>query len=335
MKRSRRVEKLARLYCAYALRRPSAPGRLPIRLWLEPTNACNLRCVMCPNSQPDRMKTGMMDLDLFKRIVDEAEGEVHDVNLHHRGESLLHADFPEMARYASGRGMVTRLHTNATRLDEQMSRALIEAGLDFISFSFDGYEKETYESIRIGADFDETLGNVVRFLELKRELGSPGPFTVLEVIEFGRDRAPEEVRRGFHQRLEGVGLDRLVTKPPHNWAGSYDEGRGGTPVPAQPSVRAGGRITPCTFPWFALVVFWNGDVVACPQDFFGENLVGNLHNRTLSEIWNGDELGRLRREMARGELEGRKACAGCDMLDRRTFMRIPVANLKTFLKEMG
>ncbi len=76
---------------------------LPIRLWIEPTSFCNLKCVMCPNKDLDRRDKGYMPLELFRKIVDEAAGFIHEANLIHRGESLLHPDFFEMVRYA-GRG---------------------------------------------------------------------------------------------------------------------------------------------------------------------------------------------------------------------------------------
>ena len=64
-----------------------------------------------------------------------------------------------------------------------MSKSLIEAGLDLISFSFDGYNKKSYESIRVKANFDKTLANIERLFELKKELKSKTPKTVMEIME--------------------------------------------------------------------------------------------------------------------------------------------------------
>ena len=77
---------------------------LPIRLWIEPTSFCNLKCVMCPNKDLDRKDKGYMPLELFRKIVDEATGFIHEANLIHRGESLLHPEFFEMVRYAHDGG---------------------------------------------------------------------------------------------------------------------------------------------------------------------------------------------------------------------------------------
>ena len=87
---------------------------LPIRLWVEPTSYCNLRCVMCPQSFPRAHAKGYMDWDLFRKIIDEAAEFVYDINLHHTGESTLHKRLPDMIAYARQAGIYTRLHSNGT-----------------------------------------------------------------------------------------------------------------------------------------------------------------------------------------------------------------------------
>ena len=102
---------------------------LPIRLWIEPTSFCNLKCVMCPNKDLDAKDKGRMTFELFRKIVDEAKNFIHEANLIHRGESLLHPEFFEMVRYAADAGIVTKLHTNGTLLDETKARAPSRVGL--------------------------------------------------------------------------------------------------------------------------------------------------------------------------------------------------------------
>ena len=102
-----------------------------------------------------------MDFDLYKKIIDEAKDFVFDVNLFHRGESLLHPRIYDMIKYANEKGIYTRLFTNATLLDDKNAKSIIDSGLDFISFSFDGYTKEDYEKVRINFDFDKTINNII------------------------------------------------------------------------------------------------------------------------------------------------------------------------------
>ena len=105
---------------------------------------------------------GTMEMSLYRKIIDEARAFAFDINLAHRGESLLHPHLIEAIRYAKSQGLYTRLHTNGSLLTEDLSREIIASGLDRLSFSFDGFTKEAYEGIRRGGDFDKTIGNIIR-----------------------------------------------------------------------------------------------------------------------------------------------------------------------------
>ena len=106
-----------------------------------------------------------------------------DVHLLHRGESLLRPELFDMVGYARDAGLDTRFHTNGTLLDEEKSRKLIAAGLDQFAVSIDGFDAETYERVRVNADFEKTIGNIVRFLGIKKELGADKPKALIEFID--------------------------------------------------------------------------------------------------------------------------------------------------------
>ena len=307
------------------------PGYLPIRMWVEPTNACNLKCVMCPQSSDTAFERGFMDFALFTKIIDEAKHFVYDVNLHHSGESLLHPQILDMIRYAKHAGIYTRLHTNATKLDEEKARGILDAGLDFLSFSFDGYDKETYEGIRRGANFEKTLENILRFLRLKKERSAQRPLTIFEVIDFSaKPGTPSglipatDAQLAFQKEFADVPLDKFILKAPHNWAGTYDaEGN-----PLHPD-----KYCACTFPWYALVVFWNGNVSPCPQDFFNNLRLGNLREASIREVWHDAPLTTIREKMKTRQYQDLHPCAACDLLYRDSFLGVPTSHLKNFVRE--
>jgi radical SAM protein with 4Fe4S-binding SPASM domain len=294
---------------------------LPVRLWIEPTSVCNLRCIMCPNKDLEKSQKGFMEFELFKKIVDEARGFVFDVHLLHRGESLLHPDFFKMVRYAQEAGLVTRFHTNGTLLDEEKSYELIESGLDQFAFSFDGYDQESYERIRVPADFEETVGNIVRFLEIKKRLKARRPYTIIELIHFPElfdDKGRTKLKE-FKRRFQGLPLDKLVVKELHNWAGDYG------------AADRGKTYSPCTFLWHALIIFWDGSVLPCTQDFFGYYGLGNVKETSIADIWNSEKMMVLRGKVIRGKVEDLETCSQCDRLWRKQFLGIPRDYLGRFL----
>lgn len=300
------------------------PGYLPIRLWLEPTNACNLKCVMCPQSSDSTFQRGFMDFAVFKDIIDEAKAFVYDMNLHHSGESLLHPDIVPMIRYAKESGIYTRMHTNATLLDEDRARGILEAGLDFLSFSFDGYDKKTYENIRRGANFEKTLDNILNFLRLKKELGRQRPFTIFEVINFSDKTDDTAAQERFRKQFDDLPLDQFILKAAHNWGGTY--GADGKPLHPE-------KYCACTFPWYAMVIFWNGNASPCPQDFFNQLYLGNVQETSIREVWHGEPLVELRHKMKTKAYQDLSPCATCDLLYRDAFLGIPTSHLRNFIRE--
>ena len=323
-----RLAQMAAGYWTRALK----PGYAPIRMWIEPTNTCNLKCVMCPQSSDEKpFKRGFMEFALFRKIIDEAKTFVYDMNLHHTGESLLHPEIIEMIRYAKQAGIYTRMHTNATKLTEEKAKGMLEAGLDFLSFSFDGFEKQTYESIRRGANFENTLENILNFLRMNRAQGKRRPITVFEVIDFSAQPGTPSgaipvtpAQRDFQKQFDGLPLDKFTLKAPHNWAGKFDAD--GQPLHPE-------KFCACTFPWYALVVFWNGNVSPCPQDFFNDLCLGNLRDASIRDVWRGAQAVHLREKMKNRQFHDLNPCATCDLLYRDSLLGIPTAHLKNFIRE--
>jgi radical SAM protein with 4Fe4S-binding SPASM domain len=321
------LQNLARSYLDYRLERePSSP---PIRLWVEPTSRCNLECPYCPNKDLPKAELGLMPLDLYRKIVaDAAAFGVHDLNLFHRGESLIHRGIYEMIATAREHGLSTRLHTNATFLSREKAAKLLDAGLDFVSFSVDGYTKEVYERNRVGGEFEETLANIRGFLELKRERGATKPFSVLQVMEIGIDGGEAvRQRRAFLESFRGLPLDRFYVRTPHNWAGSVDT------VTPQALEEAGYTHICCTFPWYSMTILYDGRVSACPQDFMAEIILGDVSRQTLAEVWNGAPMKRLREAHRTRSLGGYPACMKCDRVWRKTVLGVPTDYLKDFVSD--
>jgi len=293
---------------------------LPVRLWIELTSECNYRCVMCPNKDLKEKDIGYMTLDLFKKIINEAANFVYEINLAHRGESLLHPRILDAISYAKEKKVVTRLHTNGSLLTETVSRKILDSGLDRLSFSFDGYEKNTYEKIRKNGDFEKTITNIVRFLEIKKETGSRKPGTAIEVINFDSiKKGDPHKKKEFTRRFENLPLDSFIMKELHNWGGELKQKRGKD------------AYTVCPFPWNALIICWDGSVLPCTQDFFNINVVGDMNTSTLRSIWNGDKMVSLRKDLAKGRAANLKPCSGCDRLWRKGIFGVPREYLWKFL----
>lgn len=73
--------------------------RFPTVFYIEPTNDCNLSCIMCPRKK-SRKEVGYMSFDLFRHVVDQlADRNIAQLSLHLTGEPLLHPRIVAMVRY--------------------------------------------------------------------------------------------------------------------------------------------------------------------------------------------------------------------------------------------
>ena len=45
----------------------------PVTVWVEPTNRCNIKCVMCPNPAIPKGDLGFMEMDVYKNIIDQVQ----------------------------------------------------------------------------------------------------------------------------------------------------------------------------------------------------------------------------------------------------------------------
>ena len=317
-----KIGRMVRIFLDYR-RRQAAPDTLPLRLWIETASCCNLRCVMCPNKELAAANKGLMDLALFQKIIDQARHFALDVNLHHRGEPLMNPALFDMIRYANAAGLKVRFHTNGTLLDETKARRLLEACPDLVSFSFDGFTKASYESARVGANFEQTRDNILRLIALRRELGRQKPYVVIEKIRF-RDPAaagdPVAIQALHRQFLE-AGVDEIIEKEEYVWA-----------APTAPELAGKHTCAICTFPWYAMVICADGTVTPCPQDFYATLQLGNARATPLKEIWNGPAYQQLRRQFAT-DIASLAICRKCDRLRRKMVGGVPWQYMATFLTD--
>jgi radical SAM protein with 4Fe4S-binding SPASM domain len=324
MNKMKQIASLGKIFANYKKRNP-LPDSLPIRLWIEPASICNLKCIMCLNKDAPPSEKGIMEWELYKKIIDEVKDYVYDVYLHHRGEPLMHPEFPRMIEYARSAGLKVKFHTNGTLMKPALSEKILEAGPDLVSFSVDGFTKEAYEKIRVNADFEKTMENISAFLQKKKEKGLTRPYTIVEEIDFPQFRTPadEANRKDFSARFRELGLDEMIFKKLYNWAGY---------LKMDGMEKGEITYTACTFLWYAAVILWNGEVSPCPQDYFAKLKLGNLKNHTLREIWAGEAYEGLRKKMASG-IGGISPCSECDRLARKKVGGIPFQYLFSYLND--
>lgn len=284
----------------------------PLEVFIEPTNYCNLKCIICPQAAGIKRAKGYMDLALFKQIIDKAKAAgVLKATLHLSGESLLHKNIIDMILYAKKKGLYVRFHTNATLLSSDLADKILRSGLDEISFSFDDPRKETYEKIRVNAEFDKTLGNIKRFLALKKKLRVNKPLVIIQRIKLSNLDYGFDNEEKYRDIFQGFPVDKFNTILTHNWAGTRKDS-------FIEDYTAGHQKVPCMAIWSRFAIGWDGLAYACCNDMDGKLFIGDIKNSGIMDIWNGKAMVALRNIMAKADYAKIEACNNCDVLLRAT-----------------
>lgn len=273
----------------------------PLCVDVESAAVCDLACPFCFRqwiATPDKI----IDFELFRRLVDQCAAlGVPSMKLNWRGEPLLHPQLPEMIDLAKRAGILeVIINTNATTLDEEKSRALIDAGLDMMIYSFDGGSKETYEQMRPGRfkpnTFDTVYENIRRFADIRSQTGAVFPRTRIQMV-LTEDTFPE--KDAFFGLFEGC-VDDASVKAYTERGGKISELDAETrerlsdeverlDLPDDTPVRrdlsgqlyvSTGRL-PCEQPFQRLLVTYDGRVSMCCYDWGSQYPVGYVDSQAL------------------------------------------------------
>ncbi|MHA1567946.1 MAG: radical SAM/SPASM domain-containing protein [Alphaproteobacteria bacterium] len=288
---------------------PHEPMPFAQAIHLEVTNACNLKCVMCPRTTMDRA-VGSMPRDLFEKIVAElAEHKkwIESVALMGLGEPFLHKNlfaFAALARQAGLRNLYTS--TNATLLsDEIVARLLEEKPFDFLILSVDGVNKETYEAVRPGEPYETVEANVERLLTAKRQRGAKRPAVELQILLM---RQTEDEVEDFCERWAPLlsANDRILIKEADTFGGQVDDLRVTEHQRREPVDRFA-----CRQLWKDLSIGWDGLVTVCCKDVLYKLALGNARTDRLVDLWQSKRWNGIRRLHLDGKWDWLDPCINC------------------------
>jgi radical SAM protein with 4Fe4S-binding SPASM domain len=305
---------------SYVGRQSLVPGG-PLTITIESTAKCNLLCPMCLRERvyvPPRD----MDFSLFRKIIDEAESFLEFAVPYGMGEPLLNPEIYEMIAYCRRRGIPTGISTNGTILTEESGRKLIDAGLNYLIFAFDGATRETFETYRKGASFDKVRENILGFLKIKKAMRSK-IFCAVQMVALKDNRTEAQAFVRMWRR-EGIDEIRIKKDEIHNEGSAIP----GATRHQQPMKH------PCYHLWRGpMFIHYDGTVFPCCYTY-PEEAVGNIRRSSLKEIWNSEKMVRLREAHILGDLRNYPACLKCPAARPRRLLALGsfLINTHTVLK---
>jgi hypothetical protein len=197
-----------------APQRPIDGGPRPRRLYVESTAACNISCFeACCAPETGITKTrqaGMLDVDLFSRVLDEVGPTLTRLDFFNYGEAFLHKRAVEMCEMVKARFPHVYLYTstNGLAFTEDAVRRLVRSGIDEITFSIDGSSQDAYVRYRQRGDFAKATRNLRAAVDEKRTRGADLPVINWRYILFTWNDSDREMDRARALAAE-IGVDRL------------------------------------------------------------------------------------------------------------------------------
>lgn len=281
--------------------RPSFPRAVEF----QTLSTCNAKCVFCPHFQsPKEIPHGRMEDALIHKIIAECSRHmVGRISPYLTNEPLMDKRMPWILSEIKKKCIFpvkTKINTNAGLLTEETGRKLIEARLDQLWISVNGYSEETYRE-SMGLDFRISMDNINTFLDMKKTLGAKRPKVIVTTI---RTKIVEGELEKAREYWAVRGVDFRIH--------SLDNRSGEEAASAiRPDSRTFNCKRNCDLFLKQAYIVENGDMIICCHDWKQTVVVGNVAKTSISEVWNSDYFKGLIYEYYAGKFDNLEICRYC------------------------
>ncbi|MFC1730006.1 radical SAM protein [candidate division KSB1 bacterium] len=293
----------------------------PITIEIDPSNACNERCIWCCWEEHRNDKT-VMSWELIEKIIkDLAKVGVKGLIWTGGGEPLVNKHVPKGMELAKSLGMENGMFTNGILMTPNILPTIVKC-CTWIRISLGAATAETFKKCHGTDDFNKIINNIKEFMKLKKELNKDIAIGISMMVH------PENYHELYDEAkmAKELGVDYFQGKP-LNQMGSEDmKWWNGKVIPLFKKAKdeledddfriltaqytqdkygdEGSKflsdITPslevaeeekkkCYVHNFVTAITANGDVAFCKNlRDRKEFILGNLKTQTMEEIWNSD-----------------------------------------------
>ena len=289
------------------------PLKQPLRVLIDPCDICNFRCNFCFQSK-QKFKGNKMTNQVFDIIVKqlmEFEQPINVVHLFGLGEPLINENIANFVATLKENNVAKEvaITSNGSLLNKELSQMLIAAGLDRLSISLNGMNDEDFKKIvGVNVNFNKMYEQIKYFYDIRESCH-------LHVKINGDYFSEEEKERFvylFNDCTDSINIDHIVNVWPglnvteKNNYRMYDfdiEGLKNADKSRRPV---------CPLMFYELLIHSDGTVSPCAVDYsYKEENLGSVLHETLKEIWEGNQLLKMRRQALRGKKISYSICKDC------------------------
>lgn len=299
---------------------PDLPLReMPLEIMIESVGAvCNMHCPMCYLQDPRfdenvrqkllaKRQTIMPD-DIATKIIDEIcdwnnnhkmEDRILSVKFGFRGEPTLDRKILEKSHRLKKEGKVYFISflTNALIMDDDFFKKAIEYDINEIVFSGEGFEKEMYERIREPGNWDQFLEKLARFKGIRDKKKARRPAMRIQSVWPAIKVNPAQFYKVFKNRVDMVVSNALI---------DYHHNDDRAEIKYIKNFK-------CYEPFQRVVIASDGEVLQCINDEYSNNILGEVVNHSIYDVWHGQPYQKLRDAHLKGDAvkNYQKTCGNC------------------------
>ncbi|MHC1740438.1 MAG: radical SAM/SPASM domain-containing protein [Anaerolineaceae bacterium] len=324
-------EKFSREYLVNQMESFRSPD--PVVYNIETTNACNMRCEMCPRTTMMTRPVVTMKPDLFNRVIDQlkpftaeqwarwekfalekygyASNDMSEnhyflyviprvIVLHGYGDPLLDKNMPDYIKAMTARGLESYFSCNPANINMDRTIETFENGLGYVKYSMESVDDIRHKEVRGSAsNFSDSYKNILKLLEVKAQRNLKTTI-VITMINLNKPWQQEEFAK-LKEAFKGCDVYVYLKSQDQQW---YEDNKNQTQ-----SIH---WLEFCQFPWSSMTVKSNGESVECVEDFNNEIILGDAHTESLYDIWNGQKYRQFRQDHF-DLTPGIKCTEQCDM----------------------
>jgi len=306
----------------------------PVVYNIETTNACNMRCRMCPRTTRMDRKITFLENEFYEGVInqlkphsdelwsewedfclntygigkDSAPSENHFflhiipkvIQLHGYGDPLLDKNLGNVIKMLSKYNLESYFSCNPANINVEKTVEMMESGLSYLKYSFESTDDEEFKQIRgNAANFTQAYEKALEIIDIKERSGFDTTI-IITMIDVNKEDQKEEF-----QRLRDAFADKNVyiylKSEDQQWYREDDtlkvylEKRDrDLPTGDQHGTNAIHWLEICKHPWMSMTIKSDGFISTCMEDYNNEIILGDANVDSLYDIWNGDEYNKFR-----------------------------------------
>jgi len=287
------------------------PLETPLTIQVEPSRACNFKCIYCSHSHEDEKDNQvMLGLNIFEKFINDAKSfsqRLKTITFAGLGEPLLNKHLFEMISLSKEVADSVSLTTNGYLINNDVARKLISSGLDILRVSLQGINAQDYFSTSgVKIDFEKFVNGLDYFYKNKQQCEVVLKMPDIALKSRGRKKLFYDL---FEDKADVLTIQNIV---PFGNNIDYTKIKTDFSTTIYQSSLSKPKI--CPSPFYLLLIKADGAVRPC-CNWTKILEVGNINNDNIVAIWEGKKLNEFRKLILKDKYP---KCRNCPVLKYTT-----------------